>query len=885
MSIFSKVTRKTLIKNKTRTIVTIIGIILSSAMITAVTSSISSFEKYLSNVMVKTEGYWHGAFYYMPKEDIERLESDEAFDSAAYAQILGYAGDAEDAKDGQAPYLYVLGGDQAFFERMPLKLTEGRLPENPGELVITAQAVNSSVFDGQMPELNDTVTLELGQRYQDGVLVGRTTDFVRGEVLRVEESRTYTIVGVCQREGFDSYANPGFMCLTYMDEQADTPYYECYFLLKDPEDIFDFQMEFSGGEYVSEDNTDYLMTLGVVRYDNFYKVLYSLGAILIGLIMFGSVSLIYNAFSISVAERTKQFGLLRSVGATKKQIRRMVLYEAAAVSVIGIPLGILSGILGMTVTFKFIGRDLSRLFYSDIGVKLHMFVSPAAVISATLIGSVTVLISAWIPSRRAMRVSAIEAIRQSGDVSVKRREVKTSRLTYRLFGLEGVIAGKHFKRSRKRYRATVMSLFMSVVLFIAASSFCRYMMDSVSGVYNTTEYDISYVFHGTAAAESGKTLTEAAAILKNEPHVTRFSAIDRFSAESVEFPRYQLTGKALEFMESDQRYDGLDGWLAKVHVFGVGQDEWLRYLDENGLDTDEYTGEDASAVVYSGMRLFSSQRIVDLTLLNTDVDSIDLRIPDNDKLDELYAREDREELSEDEWMRLYDECINTTVLKVGHHSDTLPFGLDGQSFSGILVLLPIEAFDKLTDMYDIISYPYIYFKTDDHAAAAKGLEKLAADSGLPGEGYFFDVYAATETERSLVRVIEVLSYGFITLISLIAAANVFNTISTNILLRRREFAMLRSVGMTNRGFNKMMNYECLLYGTKALIFGIPAAFALTYLMFRSVNQGMDVDFYLPWSAVAIAVGSVFLVVFATMMYAMSGIRRDNPIEAMKNEVI
>ena len=97
--------------------------------------------------------------------------------------------------------------------------------------------------------------------------------------------------------------------------------------------------------------------------------------------------------------------------------------------------------------------------------------------------------------------------------------------------------------------------------------------------------------------------------------------------------------------------------------------------------------------------------------------------------------------------------------------------------------------------------------------------------------------------------------------------------------------MLRSVGMTNRGFNRMMNFECLLYGAKSLLFGIPASIGVTYLIFLSARSGMDTGFYLPWSALFIAVGSVFLVVFLSMMYSMAGIKRDNPIEAMKNEVI
>ena len=114
-------------------------------------------------------------------------------------------------------------------------------------------------------------------------------------------------------------------------------------------------------------------------------------------------------------------------------------------------------------------------------------------------------------------------------------------------------------------------------------------------------------------------------------------------------------------------------------------------------------------------------------------------------------------------------------------------------------------------------------------------------------------------------------------------ANVFNTISTNVALRRREFAMLRSVGMTRGGMNRMMNYECLLYGFRALAFGLPLSALMTLFIYDTVGSSVSSTFQIPWSAVAVAVCSIFVVVFATMLYAMGRIKRENPIDALKNE--
>ena len=95
--------------------------------------------------------------------------------------------------------------------------------------------------------------------------------------------------------------------------------------------------------------------------------------------------------------------------------------------------------------------------------------------------------------------------------------------------------------------------------------------------------------------------------------------------------------------------------------------------------------------------------------------------------------------------------------------------------------------------------------------------------------------------------------------------------------------MLKSVGMTQKGFRRMMNCECLLYGSKALLLGLPVSCGITYLIYRAVTTAYETSFHLPWAALGIAVLSVFLVVFATMMYSMSKVKKDNPIDALKNE--
>ena len=472
MNVFNKVTLESLKKNRTRTIVTIIGIMLSAAMICASTTLVSSMQNFVLRCAIHIDGDWYGAVYDAAYKDYEDIRDSDRVSSAAYAQVLGYA--KIDSANERKPYLYVLGGDVAsgYFETMPVHLILGALPKDSTEIILPEHLTSNGKVNYK---LGDTVTLDVGDRTLDGRRLGQDTpvytydsetqvEIMSGERLENTEPRTYTVVGIYERPTFEDYSAPGYTALTAAaTKSADQAPIHCYFKLHKPAGVYDFMKEMGyTQEYRYAYNTKVLLYSGTAPFDSFLTAFYSLAAIIIALIVFGSVSLIYNAFSISVSERTRQFGLLSSVGATRKQLRRMVLFEALAVSIVGIPLGILVGIGGIGITLLLIGDKFFSIVRVDIPMRLC--VSWQAVVIAAVIALVTVLISAWIPSKRATGVSAVEAIRQSMDIKVSGRPVRTSKLAYKLFGLPGVLAGKHYKRNRKKYRTTVVSLFMSIVL-------------------------------------------------------------------------------------------------------------------------------------------------------------------------------------------------------------------------------------------------------------------------------------------------------------------------------------------------------------------------------------------------------------------------------------
>ena len=898
MNVFNKVTLQSLKKNKTRTIVTIIGIILSAAMICAVTTFASSFMNYAKENTIYTDGNWHGYQRDTDFQTYKDIWNTGKVEEAVYLQQLGYAY-ADGCENEFKPYIYVLGAGKDVEEVLPIHIISGKYPTSSTEIMLPEHLYTNG---GVKYNLGDTITLELGQRMLDGYPMSQDSpcyiyeqgnEVFNGEVLDVKETRTYKVVGFYERLSWriETFEAPGYTALTLSDKETYTPYkYDVYFRMENPKDTFDFMKEMKlTGDY----NSDLLMYSGTFAVNAFTTMLYSLAAIVIGLIMFGSVALIYNAFSISVSERTKQFGLLSSIGATKKQLKRMVFFEALSVSAIGIPIGVIAGIGGIGVTLMLLGDKFKSMGF---GVDMKLSVSPAAIIIAVVVALITVLISAWIPSKRATKVSAVEAIRQNMDVK-NTKPVKTSKLTYKLFGLSGMLANKHYKRNKKKYRTTVLSLFMSIVLFVSASAFTDYLMETVGVGFGSVGFDLTMHASGN---EFDKITPEE---LLNRMKAAKSVNGGAYSQEryvNAEISTEYLTDEGIEFLDKNQgQSEDKSSRDAHSYITFVDDATFRALLKENGLNEKKYMDpENPLAIAVDGATMFNlyTQKYETTNFFKDDEFSLVIHkekdIPgyycsgeitdETGKTVVRYTKDPESNIEGEEYI-LYtlEEGYLYTTLNIGDVIYEKPFFV--RDSSGMRFIYPISLAEQVFEDFDAINNSYYYMLTsDNHAESYTAVQSILNDNGFNAKN-LQNIAEMEESERNIVTIIRVFSYGFIVLISLIAAANVFNTISTNISLRRREFAMLKSVGMAQKDFNKMMNFECLLYGSRALLYGLPVSCGVTYLIYLAIMEGYETRFQLPWTAIGIAALSVFLVVFVTMMYSMSKIKKDNPIDALKNE--
>lgn len=910
MNILTSYTLRCLKQNRVRTLVTIIGIILSVALFTAVAEGAYSGRQYLVDVTVAENGAYHGWLDHVNPDKLEQLRQRPELEQTAELEDLGWAlvGDTEHQQ--AYPYLHIVSMSEGFSDLVTVRLLEGRMPENEHELLISDMTEASTGIKYQVGQL---VTVQAGRRVDRA---GNTLDehnpyLFEQEHLTDTEERVYTVVGVYDRfsddvEGWDM---PGSLVLT---TGASGPNYKFFLTMKHIDDCSEFlyscfpEIALNGGT-----NRDLLAYSGASANQEINAVIYGLVAILFALIFLGSVALIYNSFSISVSERTRQFGLLKSIGATKRQTRRAVLTEALLLCAAGIPAGLLLGCGGIGLTLRFLQPAFNSFVNIEgiDGVKIRLVLYAPALALAAGIGLLTALVSAWIPAMRATRLTPIAAIRQSADVKINPRRVKVSKLTEKLFGFPGALAAKNFKRSRKQYRSTVISLFMSIVLFISAFTFSDYLRKDIANSVSKSVADL--LVYGPDPGlpaehvhdvERMETLAER---LRGAEHIEAVSCAEYCSFDLL-IPEQYMSAEAVA---SDfTRENGV--FHLGCRFYFLQEEEYRALCAETGADPEAreavaYVNEtlvlrEDGNTVFRLCPLLRGERLpIPVTMQSVKTpegmvcvgphydDGADDNAPPTVSGYEFVPKErcgpDGRYSSDDVVILSIEEATVQRELTVGGILRERPLP---SSVHELSLYLPASSMG--TEFAEEYNVPFVqlFIQAPQHEAAMASVQDAINALGRGDSFSVHDTRSGQESNHSLLLVMNVFTFGFIILISLIAAANVFNTISTNVALRRREFATLKSVGMGNRAFGRMMRFECLLYGAKALLWGLPVSVGVSWLIWKVVDQGFGQGpFRLPWTAMGIAAGSVFLVVFATMFYATWKIKKDNPIDALKQETL
>lgn len=826
MHIINKLTLKQLLANKKRTVVTIVGIIISVAMFTAVTTFVTSFMEMMRLEVSSYDGSWHVAYDNLTSQQIDSLKNDDAYQNSVLFQKIDTL-----LIDENNPIFIELNQLDNYSKE--IKLLKGNYPANSNEIIISKYYQTQNGV-----KVGDEITVKTGATQISDKFI-ETEQLESTAALPV---KTFKVVGIYQSTYLDqaSYYNS-----FYTANSSSIISSKMYLTLNHVDnDIFDNGSNTAQSLGINSGDISYHQNLlyyyGISNNDGFNQAMMTAVGIVVVIIMIGSVGLIYNAFAISLNERSRYLGTLSSIGATKRQKKQSVYFEGLVVGIIAIILGVIAGVGGMAVTFKVINPILANLG-QEIGFPLA--ISFKGILIAVICAIITIFISSIIPAYHASKISPIAAITNQQDTKIKVRNIKTSFLTHRIFGFEGDLAMKNIKRNKNRYRITLFSLIISSILFLTASGFTYYLKES----YDMTSININYDGYININSQNQELINELAH-LKNTTQI----AVAKETSLNLETSLDNINPELLSFLtENEQNYGNT--YFLDLNLVTYNQE----YLDSIPNLNKELQNQ---------------------ILINKE---------NNIKLNRKYKqtdilKENLDHLIGTTFNNNGDE-IEITLNKIKYTNQYLLGQTPHETHYSLNLLVSNDTFNQLINQYQLNSNnTNIYYTSNNNEAVLKEIKEIT--DNYPEESlYSFNLSEDIKQANQLILIINIFTYGFIILIGLISIANIINTISTSMALRTKEFSMLKSIGMTPRAFNKMIYFESLFYGIKTLIYSLPLGFIIMYFLYENLAAIFERSFSVPINSFIIITIAIFVIVFTTLAFSSQKIKKLNIIDGLKND--
>ena len=947
MNLMKTLTLKNLKLNRKRTIVTIVGIILATALLSALVTLVSSFQYSMIEYQKQKDGDFHVKFSGVKMSELSEFKNNRNIESTFETIGMGFA-KLDGCKNEDKPYAYVMATDEAGFERGCFNLIEGRMAKNEDEIVIPRHLKTNGRID---IKVGDEITLDVGKRYDsdtESVIEENSAYEHEAETLTGTVTKRYKVVGIMERPGYkmEDYSAAGYTFVTYSDElaaidngskseasEADTTltvysrYTQKALRNKDAvtADIIGVDEKLlakandSSVEMTAEESDRFLKEIENAKYDidmngylisyecvfpvdGMFKALFTVAAVVALIIILTSVYCIKNSFNISITEKIRQYGMLASVGATRRQIKSSVKTEAAMLGVVGIPVGTMSGILAALVLVKVV----NALSAGWLNFALSFHTSLPALILAVILSIATIYFSATGSARRAAKVTPLEAIRNTKEIKIKSAKLKTPAIIGRIWGIGGIISYKNIKRNNKKYRTTVTSIVICSVTFIVISYFMSMAFSMVGMSYASTDYNIGI----------NMSYKKDIDIEKLSKLVSGIEGVDDYLVGAgydfdVDKPEY--TKEYGEYCR--QLYDDSEDVSQMFLITVLDDKSYDKYASDAGIKdaaegailvnkcTFDVYNENSSKYVKKEMELYKYKAgdTIECGYNVYDDASSDDNAVEGDtesSTDDNNAVEGDTESSVDDNNGYVDEeTINNGVRKtvdvtIAGVTDNVPIGYKGYSYTTLLFMnqkgfeslwADGKSGNELEPGYASYSAYVVAENADDYQDT---FEKETEENPEYSQISFYvsNLDKQMRDEKSLFTLLGVFAYGLIVVIALIGITNIINTLSTGMELRSREFATLRSIGMTDKQFAGMVRLESVFISVKALVIGVPLGILISYLLCVMMNRMDDAIMYEPpYKAIILCIVVVIMLIYAIMKLSMTKLRHNNIIETIKNE--
>ena len=885
MSITKKLALRHLKQNKTRSVLTVLGITISVVMLTVIFTCATSFAHYYGERAINTNGNWH----FFVKTDYESakkyLLSDSSLKDIGFEKDLSTEEQSYKIYSDKANYLRtgtIYQGDAQYIKDTVTCKYDGALPKSDNEIMVEQSLIKNN---GLELKIGDEIKIAVGSRLKgDFVILPVMGNYQFGERFEKEKDETFKVVGILHNNeptergaiirGMSDLKSKNLVA--YGKIKKVTPF--SYIKINGIYDKFGFTKKkraFNVGENTGFLNSRLAFSIDKNDLPQVLK-LTAIGIVVFAVIFVSSFAMIYNSFALSVGEQIKYLGMLSSVGATRKQKKKTLYFEGAILGGIGIILGIALGLLTTFISQSTMNAKIVSIMegYND-NIKYSTHISLWVLCLIVILAALTVFVSIISPVQKAARITAIDAIRKTDEIK-RKGKIRTPFIITKLFGFEGDIAFKNLRRNGRKSRTIIACICICAVLFLSCNYFCETFKEA-----SNLDYEIPYQLMYQYSAESKAQLEKARNYLKTNKRVKRFYSIWeawysilRGDINPYDNSRlYDMSFQNESIFVDKYKFIATQDITYTAHL--LDDEDFNALCKKNGIDYKKYYSPDKDGsiktIVINGIDR-NDEPIFNNNLLGKTIGCYDI---DSEKTE----RENKLDENGNQ-VYFYYKTGCTSIYKfcdfIKYDKDNPICNLDS---SGVAFYAPKCVYDKYSD--DDSFYFDYGIETDEPYKVEKELKDYLSENEAEGDVY--NNYNWMMKEKSIISAVQFLSYAFILLITLITVFNIINTMTAQIAGRKKELAMLKSVGMTPKEFKKTLIFESMFYGLFGLLFGVPLSLVINRVVGYIISKDNPIPFSVNIWLYLIACVAVFVIIGLTMIYSLKLIKNNSIIDSLKDD--
>ncbi|MBD5629538.1 ABC transporter permease [Clostridium botulinum] len=883
MKSYSEITGRYLKQNKKRTILTIVGIILAISLFSGIGNLFFSMRDGLVANERKSKGNYEVKYFGVNKDKVNKLSNNFEIKDYGVSKDNNFFILKDDKNNenkstmDNKPKIITLDfyDDNMLNNVMTIKMKEGRKPKAADEIILEKRA--KTKFGKKVGDYIEANNIDPEVLVKTLKADSKITAQSNLQKLQSNEVKSYKIVGYYDKgvsQTSDFYEARGYLNKNSM--KKDGKYY-FYANLKEKKNKVDIgkkvgstvglseKKEIDGIPEISFNNVVLrLMAEGNDTLLN--KDTMSVFIFIATLIIVCTVAVIYNAFNISVAERINQFGVLRSIGATPGKIRKLVFKEAFIMSIIAIPIGILSGYLGIYTTIKLMSNSERFVFE---GLKIGFY--KEVILICIVLTLITIILSVLGPAIKASKVSPIDAIRNSSNLKKEKIRRRKGRLIKLIFGIEGAVAYKNIRRNNKRFIITVFSLMISLIMFIIITSMTKMTDEVTKQLISSAPFDaviqtkesMDEKFISEIKSKDGikkvytpkirRALVYLEKDILNEKYYEKINK-DMPKSEKIKGKDYVCLDQVTYSAYDKSSFEEVKNNLADGKID-------TEALNNNGvllINRNEVSKKNGGKVVAD----ITKYKVGDKIRIPRTKDKFYSEMEENKKLD--LKGEFKQGIEKEDFIELtIVGILNKDIFNISAAHDSIGLVFSDKCFENNFGKLPIDAVA-------------INYKNEKAGEKYAGYFEEKAEEL---QGSYMDLHSVNDQMDSIQKQIAVFMYGFIAIITIIGMVNIINTITIGLLLRKSEFATLTAIGMTKSQLNKMVMLEGLLHGIFTSVFGSIISYILYNLLLKQGFNFINFDIKFP---IDVFITGILGVIAITLLASVIPLRRLKKMSIVEN---